>query len=135
MKLYLAARFNRMKEMAALAPDILKRGHTITAQWITGKEDATGMTRRQAAVMDAADVREADAPLVHVDAPVEVSVLALPGQTFKAKLSYVAATVDPTTHRLPVPTTLRLLETQTRRERYPLSTKRWKTISRCSRKR
>ena len=63
MKLYLAARFNRMKEMAALTPEILKRGHIITAQWITGKEDATGMTRRQAAVMDAADVRDADALL------------------------------------------------------------------------
>ena len=63
MKLYLAARFNRMKEMAALAPDILKRGHTITAQWITGKEDAIGMTRRQVAVMDASDVRDADALL------------------------------------------------------------------------
>jgi cobalt-zinc-cadmium efflux system membrane fusion protein len=37
-----------------------------------------------------------------VGAPVEVHVLALPDQVFKAKLSYVAATVDPTTHRLPV---------------------------------
>jgi len=61
MKLYLAARFSRMQEMGGVvAEQITKRGHTITAQWITGKEDANGMTRRQAAVMDTSDVREAD---------------------------------------------------------------------------
>lgn len=49
-----------------------------------------------------ANVREEDAPLMHVDAPVEVHVLAFPDRVFKAKLSYVAATIDPTTHRLPV---------------------------------
>jgi len=33
---------------------------------------------------------------------VEVHVLAYPKRTFKARLTYVAALVDPTTHRLPV---------------------------------
>jgi cobalt-zinc-cadmium efflux system membrane fusion protein len=33
---------------------------------------------------------------------VEVRVLAYPGRIFKAKLAYVAPSVDPNTHRLPV---------------------------------
>jgi cobalt-zinc-cadmium efflux system membrane fusion protein len=49
-----------------------------------------------------ANVREIDAPLMHVGAPVEVRVLAFPGRVFKAKLTYVAASIDQNTHRLPV---------------------------------
>jgi len=49
-----------------------------------------------------ANVREADAPLMRRGAPVEVRVLALPGKVFKAKLAYVAPSVDPNTHRLAV---------------------------------
>ncbi len=49
-----------------------------------------------------ANVREEDAPLMHLGAPVEVRVLAYPGRTFKAKLTYVAPSVDPNTHRLTV---------------------------------
>lgn len=49
-----------------------------------------------------ANVRETDAPLMRLDEPVEVHVLAYPGRVFKAKISYVAPSVDPNTHRLPV---------------------------------
>jgi cobalt-zinc-cadmium efflux system membrane fusion protein len=49
-----------------------------------------------------ANVREADAPFVHVGDPVEVSVPAYPGRVFKATLVYVASAIDPATHRLPV---------------------------------
>lgn len=49
-----------------------------------------------------ANVREADAPLVRVGQAVEVHVLALPERVFKARLSWVAPSVDPNTHRLPV---------------------------------
>ena len=49
-----------------------------------------------------ANVREADAPLVHVGDMVEVSVLAFPGRTFTARVIYVAASIDPNTHRLPI---------------------------------
>ncbi|MGO8915927.1 MAG: efflux RND transporter periplasmic adaptor subunit [Stellaceae bacterium] len=49
-----------------------------------------------------ANVREADAPLMHVGESVEVRVLAYPNRVFKAKLAYVAPAVDPNTHRLPV---------------------------------
>jgi membrane fusion protein, heavy metal efflux system len=49
-----------------------------------------------------ANARESDAPALHVGDLVEVHVAALPGRTFKAKLSFVAASIDPATHRLPV---------------------------------
>jgi membrane fusion protein, heavy metal efflux system len=49
-----------------------------------------------------ANVREADAALVHLGQSVEVRVLAYPKRTFKARITYVAALVDSTTHRIPV---------------------------------
>jgi membrane fusion protein, heavy metal efflux system len=49
-----------------------------------------------------ANVREADAGSVRVDQPVAVRVLAYPGRIFKAKLAWVAPSIDPNTHRLPV---------------------------------
>ena len=49
-----------------------------------------------------ANVREEDAPMMKVGEPVEVHVLAYPDRIFNAKLTYVAAEIDPNTHRLPV---------------------------------
>jgi cobalt-zinc-cadmium efflux system membrane fusion protein len=49
-----------------------------------------------------ANVREEEAPLMRKGLPVEVSVRAFPDHPFNARLIYVAATVDPNTHRLPV---------------------------------
>jgi membrane fusion protein, heavy metal efflux system len=49
-----------------------------------------------------ANVREADAPLVRVGEPVEVRVMAFPGRVFKAKISWIAPSIDANTHRLPV---------------------------------
>ena len=49
-----------------------------------------------------ANVRESDAPSLRVGQSAEVTVLAFPGKTFKAKISWIGAAVDPTTHRLPV---------------------------------
>ena len=49
-----------------------------------------------------ANVREVDAPLMHVGLPLEVRVLAYPDRVFKGKVSYVAPSIDPNTHRLPV---------------------------------
>jgi membrane fusion protein, heavy metal efflux system len=49
-----------------------------------------------------ANVREVDAPLMHVGLPLEVHVLAYPGRVSKGKVSYVAPSIDPNTHRLPV---------------------------------
>jgi len=49
-----------------------------------------------------ANVREADAGKVRRGQSVEVRVLAYPDRVFRARLSYVAAVLDPVTHRLPV---------------------------------
>jgi membrane fusion protein, heavy metal efflux system len=49
-----------------------------------------------------ANVRESDAPRMKIGAPVEVTVLAFPGQVFNARLAYVAPALDPNTRRLPV---------------------------------
>lgn len=44
--------------------------------------------------------REEDAPSLRKGDPVEVRVLAFPGKVFKARLAYVAPSIDPNTHRL-----------------------------------
>jgi len=49
-----------------------------------------------------ANVREWDAPMMHVGDPVEVRVLAYPGRVYKAKISWIAASIDPNTRRLSV---------------------------------
>ena len=49
-----------------------------------------------------ANVREVDTPWMDVGHPVEVRVLALPGRIFKAEISWVAPSIDPNTHRLPI---------------------------------
>ncbi len=49
-----------------------------------------------------ANVRESDAPLMRIGAAVAVTVPAYPGRVFDAAISWVAAGLDPNTHRLPV---------------------------------
>jgi cobalt-zinc-cadmium efflux system membrane fusion protein len=49
-----------------------------------------------------ANVREADAAVVHVGQAVDVAVLAYPERTFRAQLTYVSPSVDSATHRLAV---------------------------------
>jgi cobalt-zinc-cadmium efflux system membrane fusion protein len=49
-----------------------------------------------------ANVRETDAPLMKIGASVEVTVPAWPERVFKAKIAWIAPSVDPNTHRLPV---------------------------------
>jgi len=49
-----------------------------------------------------ANVRETDAGQVHTGQTVEVRVPAYPQRTFKARVTYVAALLDPVTHRIPV---------------------------------
>jgi cobalt-zinc-cadmium efflux system membrane fusion protein len=49
-----------------------------------------------------ANVRETDAPLLRIGQPVEVQVLAWPKRVFKGKVAWIAPSVDPNTHRLPV---------------------------------
>jgi cobalt-zinc-cadmium efflux system membrane fusion protein len=55
-----------------------------------------------ASVWLVANVRESDAPFVKVGQAVEMRVTAFPDRVFTATISYVAASVDPNTHRLPI---------------------------------
>ncbi|MFI4939223.1 MAG: efflux RND transporter periplasmic adaptor subunit [Burkholderiales bacterium] len=48
------------------------------------------------------NVRETDAPLMKLGAPVEVQVPAWPNRVFKARLTWISASVDPNTRRVPV---------------------------------
>ncbi len=49
-----------------------------------------------------ANVRESQAPQMKVGQALDVKVLAYPGQTFHAKITYVAPSIDPETRRLTV---------------------------------
>lgn len=49
-----------------------------------------------------ANVRETDVPMMHIGLPVDVRVAAYPKQKFHAKITWVSASIDSTTHRLPV---------------------------------
>ncbi len=49
-----------------------------------------------------ANVRETDARTVSIGQPVEVRVLAYPGRVFKARLTWIAPSIDAATRRLPV---------------------------------
>ena len=49
-----------------------------------------------------ANVHEVNAPLIHLGDVVEVSVLAFPDRVFKARVTYVAAGIDPVTRRLQI---------------------------------
>jgi membrane fusion protein, heavy metal efflux system len=51
-------------------------------------------------------VRESEAADVHLGQDLDFRVLALPGRTFKARIDYVAAAIDPTTRRLMVRATI-----------------------------
>lgn len=48
------------------------------------------------------NVRETDAPAIHRGMPVEVRVMAFPNHVFRARLAYVAPSVDPVTRRVTV---------------------------------
>jgi cobalt-zinc-cadmium efflux system membrane fusion protein len=49
-----------------------------------------------------ADVYESDAPPIKAGQSVEVHVSAFPNETFTARIAYIGASVDPTTHRVAV---------------------------------
>jgi cobalt-zinc-cadmium efflux system membrane fusion protein len=52
------------------------------------------------AVWMIAKVAETDIPLIHVGQDADVKVMALPSRTFRGKITYIASSVDPDTHRV-----------------------------------
>jgi membrane fusion protein, heavy metal efflux system len=99
----------KMDPMATVTAPI---GGTITQRQIgVGQyinSEATGASNPVYTISDLstvyliANVREVDAPLMRVGLPLEVHVLAYPDRLFKGKISWVAPSIDPNTHRLSV---------------------------------
>jgi cobalt-zinc-cadmium efflux system membrane fusion protein len=70
-------------------------------QWLSaGGSDPVYTIADLSTVWLVAAVREVDAPLIRIGLPVEVSVGALPGRTFPARITTVGAGLDPQTRRL-----------------------------------
>jgi hypothetical protein len=65
MKLYLAARYDRREEMAALADAIEDLGHEVTARWVDGHGQPDGESARY----DLTDVIVADALVLFTEEP------------------------------------------------------------------
>lgn len=63
MRIYLAARYARMKEMRQYANKLRLRGHIVTSQWVDGAEESRKEETSKAvaaAHMDIEDVKSAD---------------------------------------------------------------------------
>src|SRR4029077_7287915 len=76
--------------------------HIIT----TGATDPVFVIGDLSSVWLTAFVRESEAADVKVGQDMDFAVLALPGRTFKARIDYVSAAIDPTTRRLLVRATI-----------------------------
>lgn len=88
--------------VAPIAGTVMQRKVGLGQYIATGASDPIFMIGDLSVVWLVANVRESDAPKMHVGDAVEVRVLAYPGRVFKARLTYVAPAVDPATRRLPV---------------------------------
>jgi cobalt-zinc-cadmium efflux system membrane fusion protein len=97
------------RKMDAAATVVAPIGGTVTdrqvglGQYIqSGASNPVFSISNLASVWLVGNVRETDAPSIRRGMPVEVRVLALPDRVFKAKLTYVAPSVDPVTRRVAV---------------------------------
>jgi membrane fusion protein, heavy metal efflux system len=72
----------------------------------TGATDPVFVIGDLSSVWLTALVRESEAADVKVGQDMDFTVLALPGRTFKARIDYVSAAIDPTTRRLMVRATI-----------------------------
>ena len=72
----------------------------------TGSSDPVFVIGDLSTVWLIAYVRETEAPKIQIGQPVKFTVLSYPDQTFTAAVSYVAASLDPTTRRLLVRATV-----------------------------
>ena len=85
---------------------VVKRNLAL-GQYITaGAGDPQFLITDPSSLWLVAQVRESDAAKMRLGEPVEVSTPAYPGRAFAAKVTYVAATLDPDSHRLTVRATI-----------------------------
>lgn len=103
------ARIEASRQVDAVVPVSAPLGGTVVqrrvgpGQWLsTGAADPVFTMADLSTAWLVAAVRELDAPLIKVGLPVEVSVGALPGRVFEARITTVGAGLDPTTRRLTV---------------------------------
>lgn len=87
---------------APISGFVLQRKLGIGQYLSQGATDSVFTIGNLSSVWLVANVRESDAPFVQVGQPVEVRVTAYPDKVFEAKITYVAASVDANTHRLPI---------------------------------
>lgn len=102
-------RIEQTRQVTAIVPVTAPIAGTVTqrrvgpGQWLsTGGTDPVFTIADLSTVWLVAAVRELDAPMMRVGQQVEVSVGALPGRTFDARITTVGAGLDPTTRRLTV---------------------------------
>lgn len=105
--------FEKSRQISAETPIYSPLGGTVVqrkvgpGQFISnGASDPVFVIGDLSTVWLTAFVRESEAADVRVGQDVDFRVLALPGRTFKAKIDYVSAAIDPTTRRLMVRATI-----------------------------
>jgi membrane fusion protein, heavy metal efflux system len=105
--------FEQTRQISANTPIYSPLGGTVVQRKVgpgqfisTGASDPVFVIGDLSTVWLTAFVRESEAADVRVGQDVDFRVLALPGRTFKAKIDYVAAAIDPTTRRLMVRATI-----------------------------
>ncbi|MBL6079356.1 efflux RND transporter periplasmic adaptor subunit [Belnapia sp. T18] len=103
------ARIEQTRMVNAVVPVTAPIGGTVVqrrvgpGQWLsTGASDPVFTIADLSTMWLVAAVRELDAPMIRTGQPVDVSVGALPGHRFEARIATVGAGLDPTTRRLTV---------------------------------
>jgi cobalt-zinc-cadmium efflux system membrane fusion protein len=103
------ARIEQTRMVNAVVPVAAPIGGTVVqrrvgpGQWLsTGAGDPVFTIADLSTMWLVAAVRELDAPMIKLGQPVEVSVGALPGRTFDARIATIGAGLDPSTRRLTV---------------------------------
>ncbi len=103
------ARIEQTRQVDAIIPVTAPIAGTVvqrrvgSGQWLsTGASDPIFTIADLSSMWLVAAVRELDAPLIKLGQPVEVSVGALPGHRFDARIATMGAGLDPSTRRLTV---------------------------------
>jgi cobalt-zinc-cadmium efflux system membrane fusion protein len=105
--------FQQTRQISADTPIYSPIGGTVVQRKVgpgqfisTGASDPVFVIGDLSSVWLTAFVRESEAADVKVGQEMDFAVLALPGRTFKARIDYVSAAIDPTTRRLMVRATI-----------------------------
>jgi membrane fusion protein, heavy metal efflux system len=107
------ASFQQTRQISAETPIYSPIGGTVVQRKVgpgqfvsSGASDPVFVVGDLSTVWLTAFVRESEAAGVSVGQDIDFTVLALPGRTFKARVDYVSAAIDPSTRRLLVRATI-----------------------------